>query len=363
MWNYGTFDFNQPNFIGRFVSGQTDYMVQSYPFEWFLPEYVRRGSHVEEQELLISPAEKERLLAALQRNARPENAVYRYNYVKDNCATRITAMLDSTLDRRIIFTDSTRFGTYRKAMRHYHADYPWYQFGIDLVLGSGLDCKVPRRAETFAPIEMHDAYARARFTGSGQPVVGPSKVLYAGEEHPTLPPTPWYLTPLAASAVCVCLSAGAWVLWLRKKRLARWWISLYFGITGLAGCLVAYLAFFSSHEATAPNLLLMWLNPLQLVPAAGVWFRSWKWPSLAVAVYDTVALPILLMAWPSQPQSGSAAIFLFMTSAPLLGALYAIKSVQTSYNINIPSSSQTKRDTRRKTGAKTARRRPAGKKQ
>lgn len=331
VWNYGTFDFDQPNFIGRFVSGQTDYMVQAYPFAWFLPEYKARGSKVVEQELLLTPAEKAKLFENLKRNARPENATYRYNYVKDNCATRITAMLDTTLDRRILFPDTIRHGTFRKVMRAYHHDYPWYQFGIDLVLGSGLDHKISRREEMFAPLEMESAYASARFADGGGPVAAPAVVLYEGKEDATLGPTPWYLTPFAASAVALLISVGTILLWWRRNALARWWYSLYFGLCGLGGCLVAYLVFFSAHEATSPNLLLVWLNPLQLILALGVWWRSWRYPTSAVALYNAVALPVLLLIWPSQQQSGSAPIFIFMLSAILLSVLYIIIVLKKSY--------------------------------
>ena len=44
VWNYGMFDFSQDDFIYRFVKGETDYMLGAYPFEWFMPELVRRGS-------------------------------------------------------------------------------------------------------------------------------------------------------------------------------------------------------------------------------------------------------------------------------------------------------------------------------
>ena len=37
IWNYGTFNFNEPNFIYRCVKGETDYMLSSYPFAWFMP--------------------------------------------------------------------------------------------------------------------------------------------------------------------------------------------------------------------------------------------------------------------------------------------------------------------------------------
>lgn len=323
VWNYGTFDFREPNFIGRFVSGETDYKVMSYPFRWFLPEYLGRGSRVEEQVLDLTPFEKQELLRKLSINALPNNATYRYNYVKDNCATRITAMLDSASDRRIIFPDTTAYGTYRRVMRRYHANYPWYQFGIDLVLGNGLDRKISRQEETFAPLEMHDAFAEARFSDGGK-VVSETFVLNEGRDDAILPPTPWYLTPMAAAIAVLLISLlVVWRAW-RYGRLIRIWYTIFFGLTGVAGCIVAYLVFFSSHEATSPNLNLIWLNPLQLLLAIAVWSHRARYIGLAVALYDVVATLVLLIAWPMQHQCANPATFPLMLSMIILAGEYAI---------------------------------------
>ena len=88
----------------------------------------------------------------LREEALPRNRTYRYNYVKDNCATRIVDRVDQATDRRVIYPDTVKYGTFRREMRAYHKDYPWYQFGIDLALGSGLDAGIPGRAEMFVPI-------------------------------------------------------------------------------------------------------------------------------------------------------------------------------------------------------------------
>ena len=84
VWNYGIFDFREPNFVYRFVKGETDYMVAGYPFEWFLPEYVAGGRKVVEQDLDLTQEEARRVLAMLQNGALPQNRRYRYNYVKNN---------------------------------------------------------------------------------------------------------------------------------------------------------------------------------------------------------------------------------------------------------------------------------------
>ena len=42
VFNYGTFDFRAPNFIYRFVKGETDYMLAGYPSSYMLVGYERR---------------------------------------------------------------------------------------------------------------------------------------------------------------------------------------------------------------------------------------------------------------------------------------------------------------------------------
>lgn len=85
--NYGLFDFAAPNFVYRFVKGETDYMVGAAPYEYFLTQYRRDGRDVWEQPLNLSAESAFRLVSLLDENLQPENRVYRYNYVKDNCAT------------------------------------------------------------------------------------------------------------------------------------------------------------------------------------------------------------------------------------------------------------------------------------
>jgi hypothetical protein len=88
VYNYGYFNFNAPNFVWRFVLGQTDYMVGSVAYRAFLYEYVQRGSSVIEQELNLTSGQVDRLYTLLEENCRPENMVYRYNYFYNNCTTK-----------------------------------------------------------------------------------------------------------------------------------------------------------------------------------------------------------------------------------------------------------------------------------
>lgn len=323
VWNYGLFDFNAPNFVYRFVKGETDYMVAGYPFSLFLPEYEVHGREVTEQVLNLSQAESRKLLAELRGESLPENRVYRYNYVKDNCATRVVRRLRSASDERILIPDTVKYGTFRKEMRSFHKNYPWYQFGIDLALGSGIDYPLRGEEEMFAPVDLKERLDGARFA-DGRPVVKETRTIIEGREGATLPQTKWYLTPLFWSAILLfagLLTAfGEW----KQKRIYRLVYTVWFGICGIAGCVVCFLVFISEHEATSPNLLLIWLNPLQLIAAATVWSRRMRPATLAVMWYDIVAVGCMMIVWPFQAQSANPAFFGLMALTVVLAAAYAL---------------------------------------
>lgn len=331
VWNYGIFNFNEPNFVYRFVKGETDYLCAGYPFEWFLPEYITRGSKVVEQDLNMTQEEAHRLLSLLQTEALPQNRKYRYNYVKDNCATRIIDRIDDAYEVNVVYPEDVNYGTFRNEMRHYNSNYPWYQFGIDLALGSGIDYKLKGREEMFVPVEMMGKAASGRLD-DGRTLVRDTRVLNEGMGDVTLPATPWYLSPLFCAIVALLIVGAICFHDLKKRRVSRWLFSLWFLLLGLAGTLSAFLVFISSHEATSPNTLIFWLNPFQLAFALCVWWRTLRPVAVAMAYYNIVAMICLLVVWPFLHQSGNPAFFPLMAATLILSATYAIIIHKDSYN-------------------------------
>lgn len=323
VWNYGVFDFNQPNFIYRFVKGQTDYMLAGYPFRMFIPEYVLSGRGVTEQELNFTQPEARKLLEMLREESKPENCQYRYNYVKDNCSTRIVDRIDQASSKRIIYPDNVKYGTFRNEMRHYHRNYPWYQFGIDLALGSGIDLPISGRAEMFVPVELKEKASVAKFE-DGTPFVKSTLILSPDSGEAVDGPTPWYLTPFAVAMAAFIIVSILCLLEVRKRLLFPLLYSLWFGITGVAGCVVFFLVFVSEHEATSPNLLLIWLNPLQLLFAITVWIRRWRLLNAGLAWYNIIGVGSLLLVWAFQVQNANVAFFPMMGISVMLSAAYVV---------------------------------------
>ena len=277
--NWGVFDFAAPNFVYRFVKGETDYMALAYPTQLFLEEYRREGRRVIEQTLSLTPAQTDSLMEAISLNLLPKNRTYRYNYVLDNCATRPMELLTSHAG----VADTAPFGsteageqTFRSEMRRYHTNYPWYQFGIDLALGSGLDRKISERERNFAPVELQKALAKAQ-KADGSPLVEATDILMEGPEEGTAEgKTPALLTPMAVALYILLAAIILSILDIKQQRLSRWFDSLLFGAYGVLGLLLTFLIVASSHYATSPNWLYLWLNPLCLFAAAGVWIKSWR---------------------------------------------------------------------------------------
>ena len=54
VFNYGLFSFDTPNFVYRFVKGETDYQLGVIPYRYFEGEYAMRGSSVYQQELNLT---------------------------------------------------------------------------------------------------------------------------------------------------------------------------------------------------------------------------------------------------------------------------------------------------------------------
>lgn len=327
VWNFGVFDFNEPNFVYRFVKGETDYMLAGEPTETFVRSYDYAGRKIVEQDLNLTPQEAERLRQMLRINALPQNCRYRYNYVKDNCATRIINAIDSATVPLLRFPEADTTTTFRQAMRNYHQNYPWYQFGIDLALGNGIDYPLTTQEEAFAPMRTLELAREIRLA-DGRPLVVKERVLVEGSDQ-VLPPTPFYLTPMAVALLTLAISLLTAFFNTRRMRLWKAVYFIYFLAAGLAGCLSAYLVFVSTHEATHPNIVIFWLNPLSLIFSLTIWVRHLKGLSTAIAVINILTTGIVMIVWPFTSQSPNIAFFPLMAAGIVLGIAYCYVNVKT----------------------------------
>ncbi len=331
--NWGVFDFATPGFVYRFIKGETDYSIGIAPTPLFLYQYIAAGRRVTEQTLSLTPSQAAAVIDLVEENMQPENRIYRYNYVLDNCATRPLAVIErvigDTLQLPYGCDDLGSDPTFRNEMRHFHADYPWYQFGIDLCLGSGVDRTITRRETMFAPTVLQQLVAGAVIPAShgkpARPLVASTQTLVEGAPGSLSQPTPWILTPMAAMLALLIITCAVTYRDIRSRHQSRWFDAILFGIYGVLGCIIAFLIFISVHEATSPNWLFLWLNPLCLLVPVLIWAaraRRFLKIYLTAAVTATVALGLLFIAG---VQSLNPA-FLPMMLAGIIRSLFIILS-------------------------------------
>src|SRR4051812_21676547 len=101
IFNFGTFSFDQPNLIPKFLRGRLMYWLSVSPVESSFYSYEATDRTIEAQELDLSAAEKQSLFERLLDNARPEKRESLYDYFWDNCSTRVRDAIDVTIGGRL----------------------------------------------------------------------------------------------------------------------------------------------------------------------------------------------------------------------------------------------------------------------
>ena len=277
LYNYGIFDFNAPNFVYRFVKGETDYMVRGYSDELMLRGYA--GRKVVEQVLNLSQEQAEKTYEFLAENALPWNATYRYNYVLDNCSTRPRDIIEKATAGTLEYPAMQDTTTFRRMMHRCNDNYAWNKFGIDIALGEGLDYTLDYRKQMFVPMVLMEACAGATFMRDGErvPLVRCTNILNSGNDKgKILPPTPWWATPMCVFVLMLLVVLIFTWRDLRRGKVTRWFDSVMYGMMALYGMLLFFLIFVSTHEATSPNWNGAWMNPFYLLPAVLIWIKSAK---------------------------------------------------------------------------------------
>lgn len=295
VFNYGIFNFNAPNFLYRFVKGECDYLVAAYPSTELTRGYEDRK--IVEQVLNLSQEQARAVYAFLYENVKPQNATYHYDWAYDNCATRPRDIIEMASNNTIKYSEPQDLLTFRQIMEIYDANYPWQQVGIDLALGTGIDKTPVYRDMMFAPVYLMDAFSRAtiEIDGEREPLVAETRDFVSGSDQGNIKdPTSWCFSPMAIFILLLCAVALICKYDIKHHRISKWFDSIFFGVAGLGGLLIAFLVFVSIHYGTSPNIHLLWLQPLHLLPAIFVWVkraRGWLfYYYVAAAVMTFVAI-------------------------------------------------------------------------
>ena len=275
IFNYGTFSFSD-GFYLNFMRGKLDYTLTAAPFNIFKDAYLDSGRGMFEQHLKLNASEVRDVAEYLSWNLQEENAVYRYEFFRDNCASRVIVVLKAALGDGLETNCKPDGRTFRDGLSPYIDGSPWTAFGMDFILGPRADKIMTDCGASYIPDDL--AIALSRMTINDVPLTSENDredhlfvegMWFAGDPEGSLKRQ----TPLFATVFLVIL-IGVLRINARKKEIIseNSTHSLYgivrFLIAGSAmflGVLLLLMWFLTDHTDTWANYNLMWTLPAFVV--------------------------------------------------------------------------------------------------
>jgi hypothetical protein len=266
IFNYGTFDFEDPDFYTKFTRGKLLYYVSVEDFDRFMYSYQLENRSVIEQELKLTCEEKERLFNALRTNANEENKYYKYQFLFDNCSTRLRDIVvhnndDSISFKRILPVDAPTFRNMIHANLDQSKQY-WSKFGIDLALASRIDRKVENEEAMFLPDYLMMGFDSS--VSKNGSLVADKKVIL--RHAPIAAENGFVLTPTVVTTLLLVF--GLLLTFARSKKIQKItnvFDITYFLILGLMGTFMLFMWFGTDHELCRDNYNLLWALPTHLI--------------------------------------------------------------------------------------------------
>ena len=317
VYNFGTFDFDAPNFYLNFAKGKLTYFLSKGSMSRFLQAYNYEQRWVESQELNLNPSQVQAMYYFLENNALEENRYYAYDFFFDNCSTRIEDVVKEVLKTDVQFNNShiNTEKSHRDLIADYTKNAKWGKFGIDLALGSVIDDKATKDEYKFLPDYILAAFNNAEIftTGTRVPLVKNQRTLLKPTPKPksafSITNSP-FIVILLVSLILAFFTYRNW----KKKSRSRILDFLVFVVTGLVGVVVLLLWFATDHTATYQNYNFLWAFAPNLLVAFYIikkevpnWLRSYYkllivllmlmllfW-LFSIQVYNIALLPLIIV--------------------------------------------------------------------
>jgi hypothetical protein len=312
IYNWGVFDFNTKHFVWKFAKGRLNYALDTDTFERFLQMYFLEKRWVESQKINLEPAEINRLFELINENLKPENRTYRYDFFYDDCSTRIRDLLEKAVGKNLLYPPEPAKNdiTFRDKIGEYQRFYPWFNMGIDLLIGSPGDKKVSFRDKMFLPIDLQAGLSDLVINRKGKMIPllqNPERELDFDTPQPQ---NSFFTSPLfifSLILILVILYSARY----RGERANNAMDIIVFSIFSLLALIMIFFNFFTDHQQTKWNLNIIWLSPFILLCLASIilkkewyiWFRLVFFLSLIIFcimlvfpnAFNNSFLPLLLL--------------------------------------------------------------------
>lgn len=257
IFNYGTFNSSQPAFFWKFLKGDLLYHQSISSFDRFVFSYAKEERVVWEQRLNLTPGQKEAVWEKMLFDSQEENRYYKYNYVADNCTTRVVDAVDLCLPDGYEARRGT--ATFRELMNR--VLWRWeLRVSLNLLMGRNGDKVLPEKGFNCLP-ELYMVSLNNTTTADSEPLVSPEELIVDGQYTP--PRAPFYIFPIALLALLVVY--GALSLFAPKYAggYLKGMLAFTLFLTGVLG-LVSVFLWSVGFLLADSNTNILWLMPLNI---------------------------------------------------------------------------------------------------
>jgi Domain of unknown function (DUF4105) len=305
VFNFGTFDFNEPNFLAKFVKGSLLYFVSANNYNDFIAEYKYEQRQVVEQVLNLSSAEKIKWYEALKINMLPENRQYLYNFITDNCTTRIK---DGLFKSSAFLPVGINVPSFRAEVvkAPYQHGLPWIGLGIDLLLGAYSDQKPSDFQAAFLPSLLHQQIANTRH------LLVKNNVLVAYNQNNSNSHNTFYIL---FAFLLIYMFVSKWNS-VPTQKIAKLLDIILLLLLSMGGTLMVYMSLFSKHTACYENYNLMWMHPLYFIAMVFYFIRNEIIGKIGLVFFASIVALILTSYW--LPQHFSKEVWVLIGMALFL---------------------------------------------
>jgi len=245
VYNYGTFDFDTPNFILKFVKGDLQYLETSCTFEEFFQEYLYEKRSVDEQILNISRNQKQALFDYLNASLQSEERFYTYKFIDKNCTTMVINAINKILGKEVIVKNTKEDKTYRDILFPFFEGHFFEQLGTSIIFGTKVDLK---GEELFLPAELQENIKTISY--NNRPLCKENKKILEFEKEEV--PFSWWNNYYAFSLLF------GFVIIANKNSIYK----TYFISLGVLGLFFIVAGFYSLHRELANNYNILLFNPV-----------------------------------------------------------------------------------------------------
>lgn len=306
VYNYGTFDFDDPDFLIKFIRGKLDYFLSVDSFENFIVEYQYDKRSVYEQQLRLNCEQKEIIIKALQNNLMGNNRYYKYDFLYDNCTTRIRDLIFSNIKAAYTPNPIVANKTTFRDLLHSYLDKdgkPWTKLGVDILLGAKIDKRLGTKQSMFLPDYLMKGLDSSKLKDTTSLVLNGSVLL-----NETPPDTrinnnvPLIITIIVA--VFVIIFSFIKTKW--ASITIKIFDTVFLFLTGVLGILLLLLWFGSDHTEMRDNFNVFWALPTNILAIFFIWTKR---EDLRRYFISAIVLTALLLAtWFFIPQKLNIAI-------------------------------------------------------